>query len=183
MADRFLVTGLPRMRSAWFATLFNALGVDTVHDYDAMFGSLEVMEGWLHQPGLKGWCDSSAACLHPEFSAREFAGMPVVIVDRDPSESCAAFTRWAQLPINMQTSKANLDLFRRLIGPDVLTVQYADLNAYATVAAVVFHCTRLYLSRATWQTFDLLKIEQHMPKARARWEEKEIRTMNSLEHA
>ena len=72
MSGRFLITGLPRIRSAWFSALFMALGIDTCHEYQTRFASLGAFRRWLHEPSLKGWCDPSAACLHPSFSALEF---------------------------------------------------------------------------------------------------------------
>lgn len=168
--SRFLITGLPRIRSAWLATLLNAAGVETVHDYTAAFGSLSALAAWLRQPGLRGWCDPCAACLHPEFSALEFSGRRVVIVERDPGAACMSMARWAGKPMPFETARANLATFRGLVDAEVLTVPYASLDDYAAVDSIVRHCTGHVLSPQLWRTFDLLKIEQHMPKARARLE-------------
>ena len=46
-------------------------------------------------------------------------------------------------------------------------VPYADLEQYDTVARIVGYCTGMKLPFKTWRTFDVLKIEQHRPKAGA----------------
>ena len=92
----------------------------------------------------------------------------MVIVERNAGDACRAFSMWLGHPIGFATMQANLKTFQRLIRADVMTVAYADLDSYSTVASIVGHCTGRSLPGELWQTFDLLKIEQHMPKARMR---------------
>jgi hypothetical protein len=166
----FLVTGLPRIRSAWFTVLFQALGVDACHEYRSRFDSLDAFVDWLRAPTFKGWCDPSAVCLFPEIAAHEFKGAKVVIIERNPAESRSALQRWSGLPLpHWNVVLENLNLFRRTIEADVLTVQYRNLDRFEVVASVVRHCSGIDLPFPVWREFDLLKIEQHMPKARALW--------------
>jgi hypothetical protein len=167
VSDRFLITGLPRIRSAWFSALLQSLSVDTCHDYQTRFDSLSALQRWLREPGLKGWCDPSAACLLPEFSAVEFAGHPIVIIDRDEASSRRAFEQWYGEPLpQFDTVVANYEQFKRSVG-SALVVPYAALAHYDTVARTVDFCTGISLPFKTWQAFDLLAIEQHMSKVRA----------------
>lgn len=166
-SDRFLITGLPRTRSAWFTALFLALGVDACHESAARFDSLETFEAWLRQPGLKGWCDPSAACLVPEFAAKLFDGRPIVIVERHPEESCKSLQQWSGLNLlGFGAITSRYERFKSLAG-DALSVRYEDLDRYTVVREIVKHCTGIELPYDLWRTFDLLKVEQYMQKARA----------------
>jgi hypothetical protein len=168
VSNKFLITGLPRIRSAWFSALLQSLSVDTCHDYQTRFDSLSALQRWLHEPALKGWCDPSAACLLPEFSAVEFDGRPIVIIERDEASSRRAFEQWYGEPLpQFDTVVANYEQFKSAVRGSALIVSYTDLEQYPTIAQIVGYCTGISLPFKTWQAFDLLRIEQHMPKVRA----------------
>lgn len=171
-ARRFLVTGLPRIRSAWLAVLFSTLGVDTCHDFSTRFNTLAELKTWIRSPGLKGWCDPSAACLLADFSMVEFAGYPVVFIERDAADSRASLARWMGATATPRFDAVAVSANNFKEGIPALIVPYADLERYETVACIVRHCTGLRLPLETWRALDLLKIEQHVGKASSLFERK-----------
>lgn len=162
----FLLTGLPRSRTAWFAALFNAVGVETIHDWAATFGSWSIFKAWFQ--GERGWCDPCAACVHPTKTIELMKGHKVVIVTRALADSYAAYAKWdgSDDPEMFVQMTNNYKYLRRTLN-DAMEIEYAELNSFFGVQRVVYHCTGLVLSRQLYDTFNLLKIEQHKDKARA----------------
>lgn len=160
----FLVTGLPRSRTAWFAALFNAVGRETVHDWAATFGTWSQFRRWYI--GDRGWCDPCAACAHPGLTLDLVRGHPVAVIARDPKQSAASLD--VAQPGDEQffgVIQTNYERFAR--EARALVVDYDSLDNYMGVARVVVHCTGLMPSQELFRTFNLLKIEQHTAKAKA----------------
>lgn len=160
----FLVTGLPRSRTAWLAALFNAVGFETIHDWAATFGSWSQFKRWY--VGNRGWCDPCAACAHPGLTLKLMEGHNIVVVARDPKQSAASLAL-AQ-PGDERIFgivQRNYEQFAR--DARALVVDYDSLDYYMGVARVVEYCTGAILSRELYRTFNMLKIEQHTEKARA----------------
>jgi hypothetical protein len=158
--NRFLITGLPRIRSAWFTALLNAHGAPTKHE----LLPTEALEQYA------GRCDPSAACLYPKRALPFYEGHPVVIIERDPACAKGALARWAGIPsedfTNWHSIFANYEYFCAE-SPKALRVHYNALNSYANVSAIVEYTTGRRLDQGLFETFDMLQIEQHVAKARA----------------
>lgn len=147
---RYLITGLPRMRSAWLAALF-----ECAHDA-AVSG---IPDG--------GLCDPCAACLYPRKALEYFTGSPIVIVRRDEAESRESFERWVGAGVTQWVAMTeNLKWFAQ--HSKHIEVPYADLNDYGKVAAMYHYCTGNDLQKKRFEFFDVLRIEQHKQKAELR---------------
>lgn len=173
----FLITGLPRIRSAWLAAILSSDTVQCVHDAAV---SVESIEGFvryhkLMQPVtsetpqiIVGLADPCAACMYPEKAIELFCESPVVIIDRDPIASRQSYEKWLGKPTTsweiMERAHA---LFCERI-PNAVHINYEALDDYAIVNRICQHCTGQRLNRFRFDAFNLLKIEQHTAKAVSR---------------
>jgi len=173
----FLITGLPRIRSAWLAAILSGDLVQCVHDAAV---SLESIEGFVRyhemmQPRaagiaqvLVGLSDPAAACMYPEKAIELFCESPVVIIDRDPESSREAYQKWIGAPLtNWPIIERAHALFCSRI-PNAVHINYDALDDYAIVNRICQHCTGQKLNRFRFDAFNLLKIEQHIAKAVSR---------------
>lgn len=152
--ERFLITGLPRIRSAWLTALLTAVGADVTH------------ESLTGPPFFGGWCDPTAACVWPEEAAKWIDSRPCVFINRNPLECRVSWEKWAGVELgNWQEICTNVAQFSLLTSPVV--IEYKDLEEYSTVAHIVKYCVGRYLPKYTWRVFNNLKIEQHLAKAQA----------------
>ena len=168
MNNRFLVTGLPRIRSAWLTALFCAHGVRCCHDGLVSFGSLASLESVLKRGAIAGLCDPAAACVFPDEAARWFDGSPIVIVDRDPLECRTSVQAWIGQPVDWSVIQTKHDRFVALIGPRAYRVAYRNLDCEETVRGLFTFCG-VTLDYHLFETFKLLRIEQHLVKAQAQF--------------
>lgn len=166
MTQRFLITGFPRMRSAWLAALFSSDLVHCFHDaahHGSVTGMLnEVVKSTSQIVGL---CDPSAACVYPQLAIKLFAESPIVIVRREADDAKQALETWAGMEMkNWHELGANYDWFARSAA-HACWIDYADLDDYFVVSELYRHCTGLLLDKHRFDLFNTLKIEQHREKA------------------
>lgn len=150
----FLVTGLPRTRSAWFAALLGAAHAPNPQDYAR----------------LKNVCDPSAACLYPDTALKVWQDAPIVIIERDPVIAGTALSEWAGHPVwgtGWDVILHNYRHFKESARTKSLRVaKFEDLDSYSVVNALVVHVTGEPLSRERFDLFNGIKIEQHLGKAK-----------------
>jgi hypothetical protein len=164
----FLVTGLPRIRSAWFCALFNAMGVDCIHEWGYEFNyDRAAFSHWLRASHIVGVCDPSLACAEDRTHVLEvFENKKVVIINRDPIEAQHSFEAWiGQRAPNYAALIANLESFKKELSADVLEVDFDQLDKYDAVRAVVKHCCGWVVPYRLWRRYDGLCVEQHLSKA------------------
>jgi hypothetical protein len=161
MGLKYLLTGLPRIRSAWFAALLSTDSIPCYH-------SVEHPE----EPyGDYGIADPGAACSYPDWADWASASAPTVIVTRDAQDSRRSLERWSGLDIPHVGWEAILERYDAFLddaSPMTLYVPFGCLEDYAPVAMIHKHLTGRTLSRTRFDIFNGLKIEQHLDKARAR---------------
>lgn len=161
MALRYLLTGLPRIRSAWFAAL---LSTDQIPCYHSPPAPEELI-------GEFGISDPGACLLYPDWTDWASASAPVVIVTRDSQESRTSLERWSGEAIPEAGWKALIERYDEFLdsaSPMTLYVPYGCLEDYTAVAMIHKHLTGRALSRNRFDIFNGLKIEQHLAKARNR---------------
>lgn len=130
----FLVTGLPRSRTAWFAVACDCLHEPTAGDPDAAIG--------LWSAGMHGISDSGLS-LHLEQILAQVS--PRVLVIRRPRhEVLNSFKRylgnaiavdWHEMDARLRTAQSVMDAVGQ--NPDVRTVAYGDLSSRETVREAV----------------------------------------------
>jgi hypothetical protein len=170
MSEPFLLTGLPRIRSAWFTALFNAIQVPCIHEWGYSFNYVKsAFHRWVNLHGYRGVCDPSIAVANEQTENIElFAGRPVVIIDRAPVDAQIAFEDWIGQPApNYGALIRNLWAFEHAAKEakcDIMKVSYHTLDSYDVVADVVKHCCRQPLPHRIWRQFHVLHVEQHLTK-------------------
>jgi hypothetical protein len=167
---RFLITGLPRTRSAWLAALFSGDGVECWHD--AVHH--ESVDGLLYKittsaSPIVGLVDPCAACIYPRAALQIFTGFPIVIVRRSESASLDGLTKWSGAsPSDWAGLLRNHAWFvdHALTLPGVQWVKFTDLDDYGVVSELYSQCVRgKMLDRHRFDLFNTLRIEQHHDKA------------------
>lgn len=172
MNEPFLITGLPRTRTAWFTALFNAIGVPCIHEWGYGFQySKSAFHHWLGLNGPRGVCDPSMACATEQAETLElFAKCPVVLIERNSIDAQTAFEDWIGQPTpNYGALVRNVMEFRRglkMVKADLFEVRYEQLDDYETIRTIVRHCCGRPLPHNVWRQFDALHIEQHLTKVR-----------------
>lgn len=164
---RFLVTGLPRVRTAWMAALFSGDKVKCFHDAVHHGGVQRLLE---HVDSCRspivGLLDPGAACVYPREAIKMFAGWPIVVVERNSDDSRTGLQNWFGFPLdNWENLESNFKWFLENIPTQYYSVPFDALDEFNTVNHLYGHCTGLSLDSHRFNLFNTLKIEQHRGKA------------------
>lgn len=164
---RFLVTGLPRMRSAWLAALFSSDQVQCFHDaihhggVDRMLADISASKAQ-----IVGLLDPSAASVYPRDALAIFGNDPIVVVFRDERECRTGLEKWmGQYLTHWDELVKHCQWFLKAVDRKFYAIEYATLDDYEAVAEMYRICTGLTLDRHRFDLFNTLKIEQHYGKA------------------
>ena len=151
---QYLVSGHPRVRSAWLCALLNAHGSRCVHDLETNGYPLSIICG-VSDPGI--------AMLRPYDACRYNKGASICLTRRDWRQ---AFERWAGVSLSDKAAQAideNVQRYKAL--PNVYHLDYKMLENSTKVAEVIELCTRKPADPNLIKIFQQLKIEQHIEKA------------------
>lgn len=138
MADRFLITGLPRSRTAWFATAASRDGFPCLHEPSKfLFGYDELASVWPDGCGIS----DSALALHLGAILRDFAPR-TLIVERSIVEVIDSYCRFVGHDVRTDIVAAPLfqaqtELTRWKSHPLVRCVAFAALNDLNVLAAAL----------------------------------------------
>lgn len=170
---RFLITGLPRMRSAWLAALFSSDRVRCFHDA-AQFGlSVPAMLTAVAESDAEvtGLIDPGAAVIYPRLAWELFCESPIFIVRRNQDDARGSFEKF--LGMSLPNWDVGLTNYEWLINgpPNGLNkfnwVDYESLDDFEVVSWMHQTCTGRLLDRHRFDLFNTLKIEQHYSKVMA----------------
>ncbi len=157
----FLISGMPRCRTAWLTAVLNAHGILTYHDVI------------LHRRDVKsdeyGVCDPTLALMFPRQTLAHYAGSPIIrLYADDLNERFDALDAWSHKPLTMKMRRiyrTNYAWFAYNT-PDV-GIHVNELEDDDVVGEIITTCTRgeVTPSREIISIFQLLKIEEHVKKA------------------
>lgn len=175
MSTRFLITGMPRSRTAWLAALMNALGTETIHEYPLFCDSLIQLQTWLYKGTEQrphGYVDGFALIKRPDLVLQHFIDQPIAVIVRDPNDVRASWEKWIGKPISEEEFELAVTQFQDFLfansdAPNLQVYQYDDLNKYDVVNSLVRHVAGKELPLITWQLFHHLNIQLHKEKSRA----------------
>ncbi len=152
---RYLISGYPRTRTAWFCALLNAHGSCCYHDALTNLIPVDIDAG-IADPGL--------AMLEPAMAIEACAGTRLAFLRPDWR---AAFEQWSGVKLsNEQVEHYESNVARYVGCLGTVSVQMETLNDDEAVAELVTLCTQEAASREIIQIFQKLSIEQHLNKAR-----------------
>ena len=129
MARRFIVVARPRSRTSWLATFLNAAGAVCQHDIVDICAGPGAYREALNVADISGAVDTGAVFFLPDILV-EIPGCHVAVIDR-PRAECEE--DMAKLGININMEAYDIPMERAKNLPEVLVVNYADLDAETTV--------------------------------------------------
>jgi len=158
---KFLITGLPRCRTAWLSAVMCAHGSPCIHDAIIR----DCPEGW-------GISDPGAATVYPDSALLALGDAPLVIVTCRQLDSRVSFEKefgnvsdqsWNVMMQNYLMFKAMVDT-----RANTLFVPVEELSDDETVGEIVKLCTKQEPSLEIISTFQLLQITQNLTEAERR---------------
>jgi hypothetical protein len=158
-AGSYLITGLPRIRSAWLSALLSTEMLPCYHEAPTE-----------RMPPIKtgapfGLLDPGAACLYPNWALEHFSEERIILIERPISDSRRALEKFAGMPAtNWKAIEDRYLWFRGKLPKRATRVRFKELADYEVVAALYAMCTRGELSRQRFELFDGLRIEQDVVK-------------------
>jgi hypothetical protein len=160
-AGSYLILGRPRSRTAWLSAL---LFGDIPCYHDELFS----LKDLLVQGDPFGLAAPSLPITDFDGIERIYSEAPILVIDRTASECYESLSRFAGLkfmPSNIQHFEERFQvLLDRLPTQRRLTIRYSDLDQYETVNRIHEHCVGGPLAPERFHVFNLLRIEQHLPK-------------------
>lgn len=158
----YFITGRPRSRTAWLTALFYG-EIPCYHD------EVHRLAQFINQSRAFGFASPSLLAVSPETALHVFEDCPKVIIIRDKDESRRALMRWAGVDClpNWAVIEDNFLSYCKNVGSRNVMIAWAqELDVYETVNAIHQHCLGRALCEDRFRVFSLLKIEQHLEKAR-----------------
>lgn len=162
---RYLITGRPRIRSAWLAALLSQDKLPCYHD------ALSI--GTIIKDQAFGLSDPAAACTYPNVAlTTSGVDCKVVLIHRHPLDSEKAFKKLFPA-IDWNAIEARYSFFQAFMlrahpPQNLLCIDYEDMDSYDTISVIAKFCTGHALGKERYRLFDGLRIEQHIPKAKER---------------
>ena len=168
--SRFLITGLPRCRTTWLTVVFNCVGVDTRHERDLYFDSMDQLRDWLDQgteQNPHGLVDGFATIAYPTFALEVFKGHPIMFINRPVSEVMESWNRWLGFETPQGVIENAINNYYKFIDAmpkDALVINYSDLDNYDTLSHITEFCTNKKLNKSLFHFLNHTKIELHASK-------------------
>lgn len=161
-AGSYLITGLPRIRSAWLAAVLCRDDFPVVHEAPPAKMPIK-----LRQPF--GLIDPGAACLYPNLALKAFAKSAlIIIIERPAADSRRSLERLIGGPAGNWGALEERYRFFRASARNVRAYPFSALDNYSAVSDLYIDCTGYRLSRDRFDLFQTLRVEQDFVKAAKR---------------
>lgn len=158
----FLVLSLPRSRSAWLSHFLSYRDWHCGHEQIRYMRSFDDAKAWLGQPNT-GSCETSAAPFWRLFM--KWAPDLKIVTVRRPVEDVMKSLWSAGLQNNIETVRKSMTALDKKLDqiegrlPNVLSVQYEDLQDEETCASVFEHCLPYVHDHDRWAKMDGINIQ------------------------
>lgn len=160
----FLITGRPRVRSAWLAALLATDAMPVYHE-------APLAKTPIDQEGPFGLIDPGAACLYPNLALEKFRDCTIIVIERSEKESRTALERLAgKKAEHWDAIEERYQFFRKAVKKraEVLFIPFIELNEYWILCKLMRLTTNQILTQQRFELFDGLRIEQDFHKAQLR---------------
>ena len=161
MRHRYLITGLPRMRSAWLAAILSTVS-ETSHETRPLFSTREDLQDWLLAES-----DTAAGIVSPaglgefEDGRQLFDGYPVVFIRRQAHEARTSFNAYLGEEYPVKDWLAVVDNAKKWKARANLVIDYEDLEYKDYLDKITDTCKIPRVSEHNWRLFNYLNIQQH----------------------
>lgn len=165
----FVITGLPRTRTAWMAALMSGERSICFHEPKNIFGSWNAFFAYATTLDYEyiGISDSSVT-IDPLFDWSIFQMAKIVMIDRNPEDVIDSYSNVMDFS---HTEAADLvlrvyDGLNQLVAKhEVMHVGYDALESIATVAAIWDYCLPgIRIPEEKIKQMQYLRVEQHIEK-------------------
>ena len=154
---RYLISGMPRCRTAWLTAVLRAHGSRAYHD---------VYARGIHLGGDYGVVDPAVALYTPEEGIEAYEHYPsFCIVSDSLTERLDRLSDTVNIAFTTDMRRVWAENFAHF-ALHTPTVHVDELEDNDIVGEIVKQCTKQAASSDIISTFQLLHIEEHMPKAR-----------------
>lgn len=160
-AGSYLITGLPRIRSAWLAAVLCRDDFPVVHEAPPKHYPLKMKQSF-------GLIDPGAACLYPNLALKAFNRSTIIVIDRSAVSSRRSLERLLGGPAgNWQAIEERYRYFCASV-QTAKVYSFKALDEYSVVNEISVVCTGFDLSRDRFDLFQTLRVEQDFVKAAKR---------------
>lgn len=160
-AGSYLILARPRSRTAWLTALMFG-DIPCYHD------ELHRIEDWVAAGDPFGLVAPSAPMIPIDYVVQTYAEAPVVVIERPAQECYESLSRFTGIefpPSNVSHFEKRFQaLVDRLPIARRLTIPFIALDQYETACRIHQHCVGRPLDPERHRAFNLLRIEQHLPK-------------------
>ena len=169
MNNKFIITGLPRSRTAWMSAYMCSNNVMCLHEPCNDFPSLEEMKLMVDRLPYEyaGISDSSIG-IHPFFYIKNFKDCPVVFIKRDKEEVLNSFLKISGLRIDKAEKIINMiehGIYEIKNAFNVFEVDYNDLDKEETMRRIFDYCTpTIPFDKYKLKLFKNIYVSQHAAK-------------------
>ncbi len=170
MPTKFLITGLPRSRTAWLAAILSTEKILCWHEPINKFGSVGAVKAMLDN--LEGYqaigISDSSVGLEADFYMAYFYEYPIVIINRKESEVITSLSKFLGIDKKqsikiVDTISEGLERMRKVRA--VMEIDYNDLNDSTIVEGIWNYCTNeMPFDFFRCELFQNLLINQHAAK-------------------
>lgn len=169
MSANYLITGLPRTRSAWLAALLGSLEVPCYHDTLTTFGGLGEFATAADDPKHEfGLSCPGAACVFPDFAAHVFRDKPIVFIARDPDDAFNSASKFLGSPFpewkTVMRNSADFLAITTSRPMGIMAVEFQQLEDFNVVSKIHEYCTGKPLPKSRFNVFNDLSVEQNLYK-------------------
>lgn len=154
----FVVFSLPRSRSTWLSVF---LGREKPVGHDIYIGCSHPDEFASKLECLAGTCETGAGFAAPLIRKR-FPDCKFAVIVRDPSEVAASLAKFGITGQEAELERRIGDLADIAKDPDVLAVNFSDLDKLETCRSLYEHCLGRPLDAAWWAQIATLNIQVDM---------------------
>lgn len=166
MSPPFVIFALPRSRTAWLSKFLSHGGWHCGHDELRHMRSLDDVKAWFSQP-LTGTVETAGAPWWRLLS-RYAPAAKIAVIRRPVGEVVESLMRIDRLAFdrdlltkNMWRMDRKLDQLAARV-PNMMSIDYADLDSESTCARLFEHCTGAALAHDHWSRMARANIQVDM---------------------
>lgn len=162
----FMITGLPRTRSSWFANLFTYGDNYCRHELSNNGCNVKALAQVLkaHGYAYTGTADCVGMFYYESLRDEIDAAVPLVIIERDPGEVLQSLHNIYKKDFHegIEKSLLQIEYLKKYFNP--LVVEFEELNSFKVINKIWRHCVGGPFETNRFLMLDRMKIEPYQDK-------------------